>query len=226
LSDQPIDAEDRIAVFDLDGTITRKDTYVDFLVFCLRKRPLRIFRGGALLAYVAAYKTGLRSNHWLKARFLGTVASGLGGDRLEKMSTEFSARTVQNNFKPKALTELKRLKEQGFILVLATASFDFYVDKLFTALDMDYLLCSKAALDEAGVLTGAMDGENCIGPEKARRLRQLCAEKGWLSIERAYSDDIVDLPMLQMAIEALIVDPKSLTESRATALGYQMLIWR
>ena len=226
MSDQSIHTEVRIAVFDLDGTITRKDTYVDFLVFCLKKRPLRILRGGALLAYVLAYKTGLRSNHWLKAKFLGTVASGLGGEKLEKICAEFSARTVQENFKPKALTELKRLKEQGFVLVLATASFDFYVSKLFTALDMDYLLCSKAARDDAGMLTGALDGQNCIGAEKAHRLQQLCTEKRWQSIECAYSDDIVDLPLFQMANEALVIDPKPVTESRATALGYQILNWR
>jgi len=200
--------ECRIAVFDLDGTITRKDTYVDFLVFCLMKRPWRLLRGGALLVYLIAYKTGLRSNHWLKAKYLGTVAG------------------VQRNFKPEALAELKRLKEQGFQLVLATASFDFYVSGLFAALNMDFLLCTKAALDDTGSLTGALDGKNCIGDEKANRVRQMCAEKSWPSIERAYSDDIVDLPLFQMARVALVVDPRPLTESRAGALGYQILNWR
>ena len=85
-----------------------------------------MLRGGALVVYLIAYKTGLRSNHWLKAKYLGTVAGGLGGERLEAISTEFCAHTVQKNFKPEALAELKRLKEQGFQLVLATASFDFY----------------------------------------------------------------------------------------------------
>ena len=213
-------------MFDLDGTITRKDTYVDFLVFCLKKRPWRLLRGGALVVYLIAYKTGLRSNHWLKAKYLGTVAGGLGGERLEAISTEFCARTVQKNFKPEALAELKRLKEQGFQLVLATASFDFYVSGLFAALNMDFLLCTKAALDDTGSLTGALDGKNCIGEEKANLVRQMCAEKSWPSIERAYSDDIVDLPLFQMARVALVVDPRPLTESRASALGYQILNWR
>lgn len=216
----------RIAVFDLDGTITRKDTYVDFLVFCLMKRPSRLLRGGALVVYLIAYKAGLRSNHWLKAKYLGTVAGGLGGEKLDKISTEFCARTVRRNFKPEAIAELKRLKEQGITLVLATASFDFYVNKLFTALDMDYLLCTKAALDDAGTLTGALDGKNCLGAEKANRVQQLCVEKNWQSVERAYSDDIVDLPLFQMASEALVVDPKLATKSRAAALGYQILNWR
>ena len=226
MSAQSKEGERRIAVFDLDGTITRKDTYVDFLLFCLKKRPLRILRGGELLVWLFAYKAGFRSNHWLKARFLGTVAAGLGGEKLEKICTEFCNHTVQHNFKPEALRELQQLREQGYLLVLATASFDFYVSKIFNALNMDYLLCTKAAKDDAGLLVGALDGKNCIGAEKARRLKQLCAENHWQSIERAYSDDIVDLPLFQMAAEAFVVDPKPLTESRAAEPGYKILIWR
>ena len=75
------------------------------------------------------------------------------------------------------------------------------------------------------MLTGALDGQNCIGAEKAHRLQQLCTEKGWQSIECAYSDDIVDLPLFQMANEAFVIDPKPVSESRATALGYQILNW-
>ena len=85
-----------VAVFDLDGTITYKDTYVDFLIYCLRKRPQRIFRGGALLAYLCAYKCRLRSNHWLKARYLGAIAGGLGGVQLDKLCAEFSELTLKN----------------------------------------------------------------------------------------------------------------------------------
>ncbi len=223
---QSTNREIKIAVFDLDGTITCKDTYVDFLIFCLLNRPSRIFCGGALVFYLLVHKAGLRSNHWLKAKFLGTVAGGLGGEKLEKICVEFCARTVKNNFKAEALSELNRLKEQGFLLVLATASFDFYVNRLFTALNMDYLLCTRAALDSTGMLTGALDGRNCIGAEKARRLQQLCEANNWQSIQLAYSDDIVDLPLFQMADKALVVDPKPLTDSRAVALGYQILIWR
>lgn len=226
MSVQSKDKKFRIAVFDLDGTITRKDTYVDFLVFCLKKRPSRILCGGALVVYLLFHKAGYRSNHWLKAKFLGTVAGGLGGYKLEEICREFCIRTAAKNFKPSALAELNQLREDGFQLVLATASFDFYVHGLFELLNMDHLLCSKAQLDSNGKLTGALDGRNCIGAEKANRLRDLCAEQGWPKIERAYSDDIVDLPLFQMAEKALVVDPKPATESQADGLGYEVINWR
>ena len=215
-----------VAVFDLDGTITYKDTYVEFLIFCLRKRPQRIFRGGALLAYLCAYKCRLRSNHWLKARYLGAIAGGLGGSQLEKLCVEFSELTLRNNIKPGALEEIHRLREQGYILVLATASFEFYVRLVFQALQMDELLCSKAEYDSSGRLTGELDGSNCIGEEKANRVLELLGQLGSPTLERAYSDDKVDLPLFRLCAHALVVDPKAATEKVAAANGFQVLRWK
>ncbi len=218
--------EDRkVAVFDLDGTITYRDTYVDFLLFCLKKRPARLLRSGALVAYYCAYKTGLKSNHWLKAKFLGTIAGGLGGERLDVLCEAFAAQTVKNNIKPQALQELKKLKQQGYVLVLATASFEFYVSLLFKSLDMDHLLCTKALFDNTGI-TGALDGKNCIGAEKARQVESLLSRFQLKCVDRAYSDDKVDLPLFKMAKVALVIDPKPATALVAGDEGYQILKWR
>ena len=216
----------KIAVFDLDGTLTYKDTYVDFLLFCMKKRPLRILRGGELILYLCLYKAGLRSNHWLKAKYLGTVAGGLGGAEFDSLCDQFSARTIERNIKPKALAELNRLKVQGYTLILATASFGFYAERLFAELGMDHLLCSQAKLDASGRIIGALDGKNCLGDEKANRIQQLCEAEKWDDIELAYSDDLVDLPMFSLANQAFVIDPSASAASRARELGYPVLHWR
>lgn len=215
----------KIAVFDLDGTITCKDTYVAFLLLCLKKRPLRILRGGELIFYLLIHKTGLRSNHWLKSKYLGTVAGGLGGAELDKIVEEFCVATKERNFKPKALAELDKLRSQGYTLVLATASFGFYVERLFSILNMDHLLCSEAMLDADGKITGDLDGKNCIGEEKASRLQDLMVTQQWGSVERAYSDDLVDLPLFKMANKAFVVDPVGASVVKAKELGYTVFTW-
>ncbi len=224
--ESPPRSEPKIAVFDLDGTITAKDTYVDFLLHCLTRRPLRMFRGPELIVCLLLYKAGLRSNHWLKARYLGAIAGGLGGKKFQKLCDEFCQKTLACNIKPKALAELSRLRSEGYVLVLATASFSFYVNGLFDALNMDHLLCSDAMVDDQGRITGSLNGQNCIGAEKARRLQALCDEKQWESITCAYSDDIVDLPLFEMANEAYVVDPGKATDAKAKSLGYVILDWR
>ena len=216
----------RVAVFDLDGTITGTDTYVDFLLYCLRRKPARLTCLPALAAYLAIHKAGFKSNHWLKARYLGAVAGGMTRAQLDEICKPFIERTMQRNIKQPALNELSRLRSEGFTLVLATASFGFYVRSLAEALGFDEVLCTEAQFDKHDELTGVLDGKNCIGDEKARQIQLLAAEKGWGAIELGYSDSKVDLPMLDMVGQALVIDPKAATEKIAGEKGYKVLRWR
>lgn len=215
-----------VAVFDLDGTITRRDTYVHFLLFCLRCKPVRLLKSPMLVVYFCMYKSRMRSNHWLKARFLRLVIGGTGEQELTRLATRFCNLTMQSNIKKDALDEILRLRDSGYKIVLATASFGFYVEEIAKALSVDELLCTTAQVDHAGRLTGEIEGLNCIGEEKARRLEILKSQKGWNSIARAYSDDMVDLPLWKMAKVALVVDPKPATEVVAGQYEYPILLWK
>ena len=216
----------KVAVFDLDGTLTFKDTYVQFLLFCFRKYPTRLLRGVNLVVYLVLYKSGLRSNHWLKARYLKTVAAGIPPDKFDRLCEEFCQLTIEDNIKPKAMIEINRLRQAGYVLVLATASFDFYVSRLFELLKMDHLLCTASAVDGAGCITGEIDGKNCIGSEKARRVAALVEISDWSGVDSAYSDDRVDMPLFEMAGTAFVVDPDPSTESLANQRNFQVLNWR
>ncbi len=217
--------DQKVAVLDLDGTITRGDTYVQFLLFYLKKKPQRLLRAPILPVYLLMYKLGLRSNHWLKARFLRTVVAGVSSTELALLSSQFVERTMRWEIKPKALQELDELRGEGYLLVLATASFSFYVEGLFAALGMDELLCTVAQLDSNGILTGEIDGKNCIGEEKAKRIHQLLVRRNLNQVHKSYSDSSIDLPMLKMAAVALVVDPGKTTAEIADSLGYQILRW-
>jgi len=124
------------------------------------------------------YKSGLRSNHWLKARYLKTVAAGIPADKFDRLCEEFCHRTIEGNIKPKA------------------------------------------------ILTGEIDGKNCIGDEKAKRVAAMVESFGWTRVDSAYSDDRVDLPLFEMAVTAFVVDPGAATESLAKQRDFQILNWR
>ena len=57
-------------IFDLDGTLTKKDTYLPFLGLCLREFGLRKLSAIVLPLYVLLYKFSIISNHQLKEIFL------------------------------------------------------------------------------------------------------------------------------------------------------------
>ena len=58
-----------------------------------------------------------------------------------------------------------------------------------------------------GLLTGRLEGANCRGPEKARRVRALLAERGLDDAELwAYGDSPDDEPLLDYADHGIRVD--------------------
>ena len=60
--------------------------------------------------------------------------------------------------------------DAGDAIVIVSASFEMYVQPLGALLGVDDVLATRLAVDGGESLTGALDGPNCRGPEKVRRL--------------------------------------------------------
>lgn len=214
----------RVAVFDLDGTITRNDTYVAFLLQVLRRRPARLLRAAWLPAAVGLHKLGLRDNTWLKRVFLGAIAAGLDAPALEAVTRPFVRRVLDREIRPGARAALHRHADQGDTVLLASASFDFYVRTLAAELGIAHVVCTRSSW-VAGRLAGAIDGENCYGAAKLRRVSE------WLGAGRegchviAYSDHRSDIPLLDWADEAIAVNPDERLLAHCKDKGYAIVDW-
>ncbi len=89
---------------------------------------------------------------------------------------------------------------EGARLVIVTASPDIIVAPIARALGADLLIGTRLAFDEAERVTGALDGRNCRGPEKVRRLREGVRRRRD-ALEAAYGDTDGDREMLALAEE-------------------------
>jgi phosphatidylglycerophosphatase C len=78
-----------IALFDLDGTIARRDTYLAYLLGFLARHPERWPRAAPLPIAVLCHLAGWRSNTWLKTTFLRAVLGGIPRGRLESWTESF-----------------------------------------------------------------------------------------------------------------------------------------
>lgn len=195
------------AVFDLDGTITKTDTYVRFLLFCLRRNPARCVRVPVLGLGWAMHATGLRSNTWLKRYFLRHVVAGVARDVIDLWCEEFVSTVLRNHVRRGALRAIEAHRSAGHTLILTTASFDFYVERLAAALGFHHTLCTRSAWSSAQSLLGTIAGENCHGTEKIRRLEEHFGtrRKDWHVY--VYTDHHSDLPLLRWADRAIVVNP-------------------
>ena len=212
------------AVFDLDKTVTRRDTWLAFLFFALLRNPARLMRAAWLPFAVAAHLAGFRSNAWLKEKFLAAVFGGNSRACMEELAARFTQKLLSTGIRVDAATALAAHKKQGHYLVCATASFDIYVVPLAQQLGFDAVVCTEAGWDARSCLSGKIEGENCYGQAKFARVAALFPKNG--RSVTAYSDHHTDLPLLMWADEAYAVNPTQRLREAAAERGIAVLSWR
>ncbi len=214
-----------VVVFDLDRTITRSGTYTPFLFSVARRRPLRLLLAGPLAIAALAYKLGLISRKRLKEYMLCAVLCGARRDQVAGYAASFTADWALNCIRPGALTAIEEHRSKDHCLILATASLDLYVERFGAHFGFDAVVATRASWDSTDRLNGSIDGENCFGIEKVRRLEEVLAGGREDSTVVAYSDSHADLPLLRWADRAVAVNPSGRLRKVALGEGFEIVDW-
>ena len=192
-----------VAVFDVDGTLTTGDCVLPFLRRAAGRRLATTLLGHPL---ALAAGLGRRDRDRLKALACASLA-GIPGVEIERLGDEFARDVASTRLREDTTARLRRHRELGHTVVLASASLDPYLAPLGRLLGADDVVCTTLERDGDGRLTGRLAGPNCRGAEKARRVRALLDGRGLEDAELwAYGDSEGDEPLLAIADHALRVD--------------------
>ena len=186
-----------LVAFDFDGTLTHKDSFLAFLAW--RAGARRYATGLIKLAPAAAAYAVNRDRGRIKARAVREFLSGTPLARLEEDASRYATHVARSLLRPDAVGCWRRWQAQGARLVIVTASPEQVVAPFARSLGADTLIGSRLALDTKGRITGELDGANCRGEEKVRRLREVFGPE--VQLEAAYGDTDGDKEMLELAEE-------------------------
>jgi HAD superfamily hydrolase (TIGR01490 family) len=211
-----------IAVFDLDGTITRHDTLVPLVLRQLARRPLRLLRLLAVVPGVLRYLFD-RDRGALKQALLHATLRGTPRSELASASTRFVSDTIARGCFKEALATLRRHREAGHYLVLMSASVDFYVPEFARQLGFAQVI-STGVRWEGDLLDGTLTTANRRGEEKARCLRELLAARNDPETF-AYGNSASDLPHLRLVRHASLVNGSLAARHAATEFGIATVDW-
>jgi phosphatidylglycerophosphatase C len=192
-----------VAAFDFDGTLTRRDTLLPFLI---RSLGWPRFLRALLLSspWLIAYALKLMSNHRAKARLLKVSLAGLSQTDLEAQAQAFVTGYLPAQWQPWALAQLVEHQRLGHPCVIVSASPDVYLRAVATRLGVGTLLCTEMTL-RGGHYTGDMATPNCHGEEKVIRLQAWLRETFPNDTQaeiHAYGDTPGDFPLLRLAERA------------------------
>lgn len=218
-------ADHAVAIFDLDGTLTRGDTYLAFLLHVLINDPLRFRHCLGLPYQVAMFRLGRISRDALKAAFLRAILKGTTREQIEKHAAPFAEKCVRRMIKPAALKRIDWHRARSHQLILASASVDLYVPLIAALLGFDETICTNVAW-ENGRLTGDFKGPNLRGAAKLHAVRELIARQSNKPIIFAYSDSYADLSLLVFADRGVAIDPDRMLLREAPRSGLGTEYWR
>ena len=211
-----------IAIFDLDGTITHRDTLFPLVLRQLAQRPLQLLR--LLLLLPAVVRFGFdRDRGLLKQSLLRATLRGTPRATLERTSREFVTDTIARRCFRDALTAIRRHRDQGHHLVLMSASVDFYVPEFGRQLWFDQVISTGVAW-QGDQLDGTLTTPNRRGEEKAHCLRALVAERND-NHTFAYGNSDSDLPHLKLARHGLLVNGSPAARRAAAAVHVAVAEW-
>jgi len=212
-----------IAIFDLDGTITHRDTLFPLVVRQLaRPRPWRLLRLAKVLPATIRFAFD-HDRAALKESLLRATIRGTSSAELHAASVEFVTDTIAKRCFNDALAAIRRHRSAGHYMVLMSASVDFYVPEFGRQLGFDHVISTGVAWN-GDLLEGTLTTPNRRGEEKAIRLRELVAERKD-GETFAYGNSASDLPHLRIARHGLLVNGSLAARREAAAMGVPTAEW-
>ena len=156
-----------IAAFDFDGTLTQKDTFLEFVKFV--HGNFNFYLGFLLNSpIIILMKLKLLENGKAKQIVFSYFFKGFQIATFNKHAQNFKAE-IEKMLKADIVRKLKKHQNEGCKIIIISASIENWIEPWARSLGIEYLAGTKIEVVD-GILTGKFIGKNCYGKEKVNRL--------------------------------------------------------
>lgn len=187
----------KLILFDFDGTITTKDTFLEFIKFY--RGSFQFLLGFSFLSPVLMLHLINFVQNWrAKEYVLGWFFKNEKLVHFNKMGERFCDEIVSSLVRPEAVAAIRDYQLQGHEVVVISASAENWVKPWCTKLGLHCIATKLEVQDEK--ITGKIQGKNCYGEEKVNRLKKEYNLAAYETIV-AYGDSSGDRELLAIANE-------------------------
>lgn len=188
----------KIAAFDFDGTITTKDTFLEFIKFA--KGNLSFYMGFLLYSpVILAFKLKLYPNWKAKQLVFTHFFKGMEYSEFRCLGERF-ANKLELLIHPLAAKEISSHIKEDTQVYIITASIYEWVLPWCKKNGIESVIATNVEIDSSGKLTGKFSSLNCFGKEKVLRLLEMEPDRNSYRLV-AYGDSRGDKELIEFADE-------------------------
>lgn len=190
----------RIAIFDFDGTVTTKDTLLEFIKFV--RGPVSFYAGFLRYApQLLAYKLGLYPNWKVKQQIFSHFFKGMRLEDFNRLCEEFFQKEGKALVRQSARIAIWEQLQKCNRVFIVSASIYNWIKPFASDLGIRDILSTEIEVDGESCLTGFFSNKNCYGQEKVVRLLEQIPdlENNYLIV---YGDSKGDSQLLKYANES------------------------
>jgi phosphatidylglycerophosphatase C len=207
----------QLAVFDLDGTITHRDTLLPYVMGFPMSTPRKLLGVLVFCWTLLLFVLRLRDHGEVKSAFIRSTLRGHTRAQVQAWTAEFVPSVLKDGVFADALNRIAQHRKEGARLVLMSASTDLYVPAFGAALGFDEVICTGVQWN-GDRLEGHLTTPNRRGPEKTRCFEALRQAHPGL-ITAAYGNAASDLDHMRLADHPLLVNASEGAKRQAAKLG-------
>jgi phosphatidylglycerophosphatase C len=212
-----------LVVFDLDGTITRRDTLFGYVLGFGFRNGLRILGLPQVLPELWRFLRGRSDHGLLKAALIRSVMANATRQDVAAWTQRYLPQLLRQGVFFNALKQIEQHRAAGDHLVLMTATVDLYVPELAATLGFDEWICSRVAWVD-NRLQGDLIGANVRDEEKARQLRELRQRFPGRQVV-AYGNSLPDLPHMRLADRGVLINANAALRRAAADMTIDFRNW-
>jgi HAD superfamily hydrolase (TIGR01490 family) len=218
---------DVLAVFDVDGTLVETNVVEYFFWMRLKDQPI-----GDWPRFMASMAS--KAPRWLylerhsRAEFQRSFYreyEGLEVTEMRRLGREALNAVTLRRIYPEGVRRIREHKRAGHRVLLLTGALDIVVEPLAELLEVD-VDCAHL-LERDGRLTGDLQAPPPAGEARATLLEEYARRHEMVLPDSfAYADAISDLPMLEAAGTAVVVNPDARLSQVADQRGWRVERWQ
>jgi phosphatidylglycerophosphatase C len=198
-----------VAYFDFDGTLTKYDTLLPFVIYVVGYRKF-IMKLHLLVPILILYWCKIINNEIAKQSMLRTLLKNYSKQFIENKAQEFAKNKLCKWLNPFVLSRMNYHKEHNHKIIIVSANLATYLRYWASAHKLDGVIATEIEFVN-NVCSGNLSSPNCYGAEKIMRIKQYLSDNNInFDYSYGYGNSHGDYQLLLYVNEAYWINKNSI----------------